>query len=84
MRADTLDIIATIDVRGKPCTERKAAIFGLYASLDDNEAFEFINDHDPAPLRGVFDAIAPDGYAWTYVEQGPDAWRVRISRSLMP
>ncbi len=81
MPAQTIDVIATIDVRGKPCVERKAAIFGLFAGLEDNEAFEFINDHDPAPLRGHFDYIAPEAYAWTYVEQGPEAWRVRIARA---
>jgi uncharacterized protein (DUF2249 family) len=39
-----------------------------------------VNDHDPRPLRHQLAAERPDAFEWTYLEEGPDVWRVRIDR----
>ena len=39
-----------------------------------------VNDHDPFPLRYQFEAERPGQFGWDYLEQGPQVWRVRISR----
>ena len=52
----------------------------MFDALESGQAFEIVNDHDPAPLRGHFDARADGSYDWTYVEAGPREWRVRITR----
>ncbi|SJZ52427.1 DUF2249 domain-containing protein [Consotaella salsifontis] len=79
-----MNIAATItavhDVRGLPCAARKETIFGTFDSLADGEAFEFINDHDPAPLQGLFAARYGERFGWAYVVAGPDEWRIRITR----
>ncbi|NDW07680.1 DUF2249 domain-containing protein [Jiella sp. 40Bstr34] len=74
------DVRAVLDVRSLPCTTRRATIFGTFDALESGQAFEIVNDHDPAPLRGHFDARADGSYDWTYVEAGPREWRVRITR----
>ncbi|MGN6598084.1 MAG: DUF2249 domain-containing protein, partial [Actinomycetes bacterium] len=37
------------------------------------------NDHDPVPLRSQLALVAPDA-EWRYLAQGPQLWRVQISR----
>ena len=39
-----------------------------------------VNNHDPRHLREEFEADHPGGYGWDYLERGPAAWRIRISR----
>lgn len=71
---------ATIDVRQVPPRERHALIFSTFDRLPAGGALELVNDHDPQPLRGQFDALMPGSYAWAYLESGPETWRVRISK----
>ena len=70
-----------IDVRQLACEQRFALIFSTFGSLPAGQALELVNDHDPKPLRNVFDAKHPGGYAWDYLEQGPDVWRVAITKT---
>jgi uncharacterized protein (DUF2249 family) len=37
-------------------------------------------DHDPRPLRIQLEAKHGDLCRWTYLEQGPDVWRIRLQR----
>ena len=39
-----------------------------------------MNDHDPKPLRYQFEAELPGTFTWEYLEEGPEAWRVRIGK----
>jgi uncharacterized protein (DUF2249 family) len=41
---------------------------------------ELVNDHDPRPLYYQFNAEMPGEFAWAYLEQGPETWRVAITR----
>ena len=72
---------AVLDVRTLDCQDRHAQIFATFAGLDDGQALELVNDHDPRPLRAHFDMRHPGGYDWTYLERGPATWRVRIART---
>ena len=69
-----------IDVRHLACEDRHALIFTTFGNLVVGKAMELINDHDPKPLRNVFQARHPDNFSWEYLEQGPDTWRVAITR----
>jgi uncharacterized protein (DUF2249 family) len=40
----------------------------------------FVNDHDPKPLFYQFNAEYPGIFEWTYEQQGPEVWQVRIDR----
>ncbi|WP_019070698.1 DUF2249 domain-containing protein [Streptomyces hokutonensis] len=72
---------AVIDVRGMPREQRHPRIFARYARLAPGETFTLVNNHDPKPLRGEFEAAHPGAYTWTYVEEGPAQWQIRIGRS---
>jgi uncharacterized protein (DUF2249 family) len=79
-RVSTAD--AVIDVRVIPPPERHRLIFGTFERLSSGDGLLIINDHDPRPLSYQFDARYAGRFAWQYLEQGPDVWRVRISRTL--
>ena len=69
-----------LDVRSLPPAQRHALIFSTVAALLPGEAFVLTNDHDPKPLRYQLDAEEPGQIGWEYRAQGPDVWRVQISR----
>lgn len=77
----TLSATSTrIDVRALACEQRHALIFSTFAGLSAGHALELVNDHDPRPLRNVFQAQYPDRFGWEYLEQGPQTWRVAITK----
>jgi uncharacterized protein (DUF2249 family) len=71
---------AHIDVRAVPPRERHPLIFSTFEGLAPGQALELVNDHDPRPLFFQFDAQMPGEFSWDYLEQGPDLWRVAITR----
>jgi regulator of cell morphogenesis and NO signaling len=57
-------------------------IFEKFDALQDGESFVILNDHDPKPL--YYQMLAERGrtFEWQYLEQGPDWWKVQITRLL--
>jgi len=70
----------TLDVRVIPPRDKHPTIFRTFEDLGAGESFVLINDHDPRPLRYQFEAEMPDRFGWEYLEQGPEVWRVRITK----
>lgn len=70
----------TLDVRDIAPRERHPLIFSTFERLAPGESFILINDHDPKPLYYQFKAEQPGQVGWTYMEQGPETWRVSIQR----
>lgn len=70
-----------IDVRQITPRMRHPLIFDTFARLETGEGFLLVNDHDPKPLYYQFSAEHPGAFDWSYQEQGPDVWQVRISRT---
>jgi uncharacterized protein (DUF2249 family)/hemerythrin-like domain-containing protein len=72
---------ATLDVRPVPPARRHPLIFDTFEALRSGQTFTLVNDHDPKPLYYQFQAEQPGKFTWTYLEQGPEVWRVRIGRT---
>ena len=70
----------TLDIRPVEPKDRHPMIFSQWEALGDGEAFELVNDHDPAPLYYQFQATKPGEFTWDYVESGPEVWRVRLGK----
>jgi uncharacterized protein (DUF2249 family) len=70
----------TIDVREIESRIRHTVIFQLFEHLDAASCLQLIVDHDPRPLRIQLEAKHGDRCRWTYLEQGPDVWRIRLQR----
>ena len=71
---------AQIDVRTLEPRERHPLIFSTFSQLRAGQALELINDHDPRPLHARFMVDKPGEFGWEYLEQGPETWRVAITR----
>ena len=69
-----------IDVRAVAPRDRHPLIFSTFGALAPGQAMELVNDHDPRPLYHQFNAELPGQFDWTYLEQGPQTWRVSITR----
>jgi len=69
-----------IDVRPMPPRERHPKIFGTWAELGIGESILLVNDHDPVPLYYQFAAEHTGTFRWEYLEQGPEVYRVRITK----
>ncbi len=68
------------DVRSLVPMQRHATIFDLVGRLEPGASFVLVNDHDPKPLYYQLEAEHPGAFSWTYIERGPEAWRVEIGR----
>jgi uncharacterized protein (DUF2249 family) len=72
-----------VDVRAVPPAQRHPLIFGAFQQLAPGASFILVNDHDPKPLYYQFKFEQEGLFSWEYLEQGPDAWRVRIGRTAL-
>ncbi|MEO8936333.1 MAG: DUF2249 domain-containing protein [Burkholderiaceae bacterium] len=72
--------ITQIDVREIAPANRHPLIFERFDALTAGESIELVNDHDPVPLHHQFERRSPGGFAWSYLQAGPDLWRVRIAK----
>lgn len=69
-----------MDLRALPPKERHARVTEAVGALLPGEAFVLANDHDPLGLRAELEASETGHLTWSYLAQGPDVWRVQISR----
>ncbi len=74
-------VVKSLDVRPIPPREKHSTIFATFESLQPNEGFQLINDHDPMPLYYQFQAEKKGLFNWEYIEKGPQVWRVNISKT---
>lgn len=74
----------TLDVREIPPRIRHPKIFETFDALAAGQAFVLVNDHDPKPLFYQFQAERAGSFGWRYLQEGPEVWRVEISRTLPP
>lgn len=59
-------------------------IFERFDELDSGEKLTLHNDHDPKPLYYELSAERGDIFTWEYLEQGPELWRVKITKNQQP
>lgn len=55
-------------------------IFARFDQLSEGENFTILNDHDPKPLYYQLLGERGDIFTWEYLEQGPEWWKVKISK----
>ncbi|HVY58071.1 MAG TPA: DUF2249 domain-containing protein [Xanthobacteraceae bacterium] len=69
-----------VDVRALVPAQRHQKIFHLVDELTPGTSFILVNDHDPKPLYYQLEAEYPKQFSWSYLERGPDVWRVEIGK----
>ena len=61
---------------------KHATIFSRFAQVPEGESLTIINDHDPKPLYYQMLGELGNVFIWEYLEQGPEIYRIRITRRI--
>lgn len=61
--------------------EKHPTIFARFDALNGGERLNILNDHDPKPLYYQLLGERGNGFTWEYLEQGPEIWRVCITKN---
>lgn len=71
-----------LDVRDIEPKNKHPRIFEAFDGLESDESFVIVNDHDPVPLKYQFEAErGEEAFGWDYLDEGPEVWRVRITKT---
>jgi regulator of cell morphogenesis and NO signaling len=60
--------------------EKHPTIFSKFDQLNEGEILTILNDHDPKPLYYQLLSERGNIFNWEYTEQGPEHWKVCISK----
>lgn len=72
---------AVLDVRATPPKDRFEAIMGAYDALEPGGILRLTVDHDPTCMYYTLRATrGDDAFRFVYLERGPEAWRVEVTR----
>ena len=73
--------LPVLDARVIPHALRHAAILGALASLAPGRAMALVAPHDPVPLLAQIAERHGDDIAVDYVQRGPEAWKLKLTRA---
>jgi uncharacterized protein (DUF2249 family) len=74
---------AEVDVRPIEPKHRYDVIMGAYEALDVGQSMDLTVDHDPQCMYYTLRATrGDDAFTFEYIEQGPETWRVTVTRLL--
>ncbi len=66
-----------------PAQQKHPTIFFRFDELLEGESLNIHNDHDPKPLYYQLLAERGNVFVWEYLEQGPQWWKVKISKRVV-
>ena len=75
------DFTSQVDARRYEPKDKHPVIFNPFEALKSGEKMELINDHDPRPLHYQFMMEREGEFEWEYLEEGPEVWRVAITKA---
>src|SRR6516164_4324738 len=64
--------------------QKHPTFFARFYSLQQGESLIIHNDHDPKPLYYQLMNEAGNIFTWEYLEQGPECWKIKISKTATP
>ena len=70
----------TLDARAIPPAIRRGAVFGALSSVPPGAEMILVAPHDPVPLLEHLERGEPGEFEVTYLERGPEAWRLLLTR----
>lgn len=69
-----------LDVRAVPHKIRHATVFGALEAIPSGGTLILVAPHDPLPLLRQIEARDPGAIEVSYLDEGPEAWRLRLHR----
>ena len=70
-----------LDVRAIPHAIRHATVFGALGAIPAGGSLVLVAPHDPKPLLRQIDEREAGAIEVSYLESGPEAWRLRLHRA---
>ena len=70
-----------LDVRAIPHAIRHATVFGALTAIRPGSSLVLVAPHDPKPLLAQIAERERGTISVTYLDEGPDAWRLRLTRT---
>lgn len=70
-----------LDARVIPHEIRHGSIFGALTSLQPGAGMVLVAPHDPLPLLAQIDERWPGAFDVSYLDRGPEAWRLQFVRN---
>jgi uncharacterized protein (DUF2249 family) len=78
---DEASVAPELDARVIPHAIRHATIFGALGAVAPASQLILVAPHDPLPLLHQIEQRWPAAFDIDYLERGPDAWRLRLTRT---
>ncbi|GAB3706163.1 DUF2249 domain-containing protein [Mariniluteicoccus flavus] len=69
-----------LDARQIPHAVRHGAILGALSQVQPGFGMVLVAPHDPLPLLKQIDDTFGDSFERSYLQQGPDAWKLEFQR----
>jgi uncharacterized protein (DUF2249 family) len=69
-----------LDARAVPHAIRHATIFGALDAVRPGSGMVLVAPHDPLPLLAQIEQRSPGAFEVSYLERGPEAWRLAFAR----
>ncbi len=69
-----------VDTRPMEPKNRRALVFWAFDQLGVDVTMELVNDHEPLTLRSQFELEKPNLFKWETLENGPNVWRVAVTK----
>ena len=69
-----------LDARVVPHAIRHATIFGALGSVQPGHGMVLVADHEPVPLLAQLEQRNPGIFEVSYLERGPEDWRLLFRR----
>lgn len=69
-----------LDARTIPHKVRHGAVIGAFGQVRPGNAMVLLAPHDPKPLLKQLGQIEGDALEVSYLEEGPEVWRLRLGR----
>jgi uncharacterized protein (DUF2249 family)/quercetin dioxygenase-like cupin family protein len=70
-----------LDVRNIPHAIRHATVFGALDTIAAGDGLVLIAPHDPVPLLAQIEQRTPGRFAVSYLESGPEVWRLQLAHA---
>lgn len=65
-----------------PASEKPGYIFDTFDSLEPGDSIILISSYDPEALWSLFDEKRPSQFTLEYLLNGPEEWRVKLTKKL--
>lgn len=69
-----------LDVRTVPHSIRHSTVFGALDAVAPGGGLVLVAPHDPLPLLAQLEQRSPGAFEVSYLERGPEAWRLQLVR----